>query len=125
VPNLARMYTLGLDTIAGAKLLQLKFGPAGNFQPNQAVLHEGRRARFIGMDGGAAIIRYGGDIHPAAVPLETLSPPCGETGPVASRMSLGGRSSPGQRSRTVPGGCSGRAPSWSSSLTARRRLTIV
>jgi hypothetical protein len=33
------MYTLGLDTIAGAKLLQLKFGSFGAFQPDQAVIH--------------------------------------------------------------------------------------
>jgi hypothetical protein len=74
-PNLARMYTLGLDTIAGAKLLQLRFGRAGAFQPEQAVVHRDRRARFIRVSDGAAIIRYWDDSRPVAVPLETLSLP--------------------------------------------------
>ena len=69
------MYTLGMDTIAGAKLLQLKFGSAGLFQPERAVLHEGRRARFIRISDGAAIIRHWGDGKPVAVPPETLSLP--------------------------------------------------
>ena len=67
------MYTLGLDTIAGAKLLQLKFGAAGAFQPDQAVMHGDRRARFVRMNDGAAIIRHCGDDQPVAVALETLS----------------------------------------------------
>jgi hypothetical protein len=67
------MNSLGLDTIAGARLLQLKFGLSGVFQPDQAVIHEDRRARFIRVSDGAAIIRYWGDSHPVAVPLETLS----------------------------------------------------
>jgi hypothetical protein len=125
VPNLARMYTLGLDTIAGAKLLQLKFGPAGIFQPNQAVLHEGRRARFIGMHGDVAIIRYGGAGHPVTVPPENLSPPGAEARPATPPMPLGQRSWLATHPRTLPGRSSGRAPSWSSSLTARRRLKIV
>ena len=69
------MYTLGLDTIAGAKLLQLRFGRAGAFQPEQAVVHRDRRARFIRVSDGAAIIRYWDHSHPVAVPLETLSLP--------------------------------------------------
>jgi hypothetical protein len=69
------MYTLGLDTIAGSKLLQLKFGPSGVFQPEQAVMHGDRRARFIRIRGGAAIIQPLGDSHPVAVPPETLSLP--------------------------------------------------
>jgi hypothetical protein len=52
------MYTLGLDTIAGAKLLQVKFGRAGVFQPNQAVMHGNRRARFIRITNGVALIRH-------------------------------------------------------------------
>jgi hypothetical protein len=67
------MNSIGLDTIAGAKLLQLRFGPAGVFQPEQAVNHGDRRARFIRMSEGAAIIRHCGESHPVAVPLETLS----------------------------------------------------
>src|SRR6476646_2518638 len=77
------MYTLGLDTIAGAKLLQLKFGSAGVFQPDQAVLHEDRRARFIRISDGAAMIRHWGDSQPIAVPPETLYlPPANESYPV-------------------------------------------
>ena len=74
LPNLARMYTLGLDTIAGSKLLQLKFGRRGLFQADEVVLHGDRRARFIRVSEGAAIIRSWGDGCPVAVPLETLSP---------------------------------------------------
>src|SRR5215472_16638276 len=75
LPNLARMYTLGLDTIAGSKLLQLKFGRCGLFQPDEAVMHGDRRARFIRVSDGEAIIRSCGDSCPVAVPLETLSLP--------------------------------------------------
>src|SRR5881398_1099152 len=59
-PNLARMYSLGLETIAGSKLLQLKFGSAGLFQPDESVVHEGRRARFIGVHDGAPLVRHSG-----------------------------------------------------------------
>jgi len=69
------MYTLGLDTIEGAKILQLKFGLAGVFQPDQAVMHGDRRARFVRISDGDAIIRRWGDSHPITVPLETLSLP--------------------------------------------------
>src|SRR5437868_15426552 len=79
------MYTLGLDTIAGAKLLQLKFGTFGVFQPNQAVIHGDRRARFIRMSEGAAIIRHWGDSQPVAGPPETLSAPAREAAPAAPR----------------------------------------
>jgi hypothetical protein len=67
------MYTLGMDTIAGAKMLQLKFGRAGAFQPGQAVMHEERRARFIGVSDGIALIRHWDKTDPIAVGLETLS----------------------------------------------------
>lgn len=69
------MYSLGLETIAGAKLLQVKFGSAGLFQPDQSVVHEGRRVRFIGVHDGAALVRHSGDSHPVAVPLDALSLP--------------------------------------------------
>jgi hypothetical protein len=69
------MYTLGLDTIAGSKLLQVKFGSSAAFQPNQAVMHGDRRARFIGVKNGAAIIQRWGDSHALAVPLDSLSLP--------------------------------------------------
>ena len=90
-----RVDTLGLDTIAGAKLLQLKFGPAGAFQPEQAVLHGDRRARFIRMSDGAAIIRHSGSNHPVAVALETLSLPPGERDDARPAGAFPSRSRPG------------------------------
>jgi hypothetical protein len=69
------MYTLGLDTIAGSKLLQLKFGPSGVFQPDQTVMHGDRRARFIRISDGAAVIHHFGNSRPVAVPPESLSLP--------------------------------------------------
>lgn len=42
---------------------------------DQHVLHAGRRATFLHMSKGAAIIRYWGDSHALAVPPETLSLP--------------------------------------------------
>jgi hypothetical protein len=69
------MYTLGLDTIAGAKLLQVKFGSSGAFQPNQAVMHGDRRARFIRVENGAAIIQHWDNSQALAVPLNSLSLP--------------------------------------------------
>lgn len=72
------MDSIGLDTIAGSKLLQLRFGAAGVFQPEQAVIHGDRRARFVRVSNGAAIIRYWGDSRPVAVPPETLSLPPGK-----------------------------------------------
>jgi hypothetical protein len=69
------METLGLETVAGAKLLQLKFGRSGAFQPGQAVMHGDRRARFIRVKDGAAIIQHWGDSHAVSVSLESLSVP--------------------------------------------------
>ena len=69
------MYTLGLDTIAGAKILQVKFGTAGAFQPGQTVLHNERRARIIGIRAGSAAIRYWGESDHVVVPPEALSLP--------------------------------------------------
>jgi hypothetical protein len=43
--------------------------------PDQPVLHGGRRATFLHMSRGAAIIRYWGDSHAVSVPAETLSLP--------------------------------------------------
>jgi hypothetical protein len=74
------MYSLGMDTIAGAKLLQMKFGSFGAFQPGQAVMHEDRRARFVRASDGAAIIRHWGASHSVAVPPETLSLPPAKQG---------------------------------------------
>jgi hypothetical protein len=41
--------------------------------PDQPVLHGGRRATFLHVTRGAAIIRYWGDSHAVSVPAETLS----------------------------------------------------
>jgi hypothetical protein len=63
-----------MDTIAGAKILQERFQSAV-FRPDQAVMHGNRRATFIRMDDGAAIIRHWGDSHAVAVPPGSLSYP--------------------------------------------------
>jgi hypothetical protein len=41
--------------------------------PDQPVLHGGRRATFLRMSRGDAIIRYWGHSHAVAVPAEALS----------------------------------------------------
>jgi hypothetical protein len=64
-----------MDTIAGAKLLQVRFGSSFILQLDQSVMHGDRRARFIRMSDGAAMIRYWGDGHAVAVPPESLSLP--------------------------------------------------
>jgi hypothetical protein len=113
LPNLARMYTLGLDTIAGAKLLQLKFGSSGVFQPDQAVMHGDRRARFIRFSNGAAMIRGWGDSQPVAVAPETLSllPATGHSGlrPPAGAAACQAGASP-ERPRLVVRAEMGRLP---------------
>jgi hypothetical protein len=43
--------------------------------PDQPVIHAGRRATFLHMSRGAAIIRYWGGSHAVAVPPEALSLP--------------------------------------------------
>jgi hypothetical protein len=43
--------------------------------PEQPVLQAGRRATFLHMSRGSAIIRYWGDSHAVSVPPETLSLP--------------------------------------------------
>jgi hypothetical protein len=47
--------------------------PIAALSPEQPVLHAGRRATFLHMSGGVAIIRHWGDSHAVAVPPETLS----------------------------------------------------
>jgi hypothetical protein len=42
---------------------------------DQPVLHGGRRATFLHMSRGSAIIRYWGDSHAVSVPPEALSLP--------------------------------------------------
>jgi hypothetical protein len=51
--------------------------------PDQRVLHRGRRATFLHMSRGAAIIRYWGDSHAVSVSPEALSIPL--AGTVAKR----------------------------------------
>jgi len=43
--------------------------------PDQHVLHGGRRATFLRMNRGEAIIRYWGDSHAVSVPPEALALP--------------------------------------------------
>jgi hypothetical protein len=43
--------------------------------PDQPVLHDGRRATFLHMSRGEAIIRYWGGSHAVSVPPEALSLP--------------------------------------------------
>ena len=43
--------------------------------PDQPVLHRGRRATFLHLSRGEAIIRYWGGSHAVSVPLEALSLP--------------------------------------------------
>jgi hypothetical protein len=54
--------------------------------PEQPVLHAGRRATFLRMSGGVAMIRHRDDSHAVAVPPETLS--------LASRPSLAASDEP-------------------------------
>ena len=62
-----------MDTVAGARILQSRFQFA--FQPDQAVMHGARRATFIRMNGGGAVIRHWGDSRATVVPLDSLSLP--------------------------------------------------
>jgi hypothetical protein len=63
-----------MDTIAGAKILQERL-QSRTFQPDQAVMHGDRRATFIRMNDGAAIIRHWGDSHAVAVSPDSISVP--------------------------------------------------
>lgn len=71
-----------MDYIAGAKILQQRFRST-SFRPDKVVLHGDRRATFIRMSDGAAIIRRWGESRAVAVPPETLSTP------VVARRHLG------------------------------------
>jgi hypothetical protein len=57
--------------------------PVAVLAPDQPVLHGGRRATFLHMSKGAAIIRYWGGSHAVAVPPQSLSLP--PMRPVATR----------------------------------------
>lgn len=62
-----------MDTVAGARILQSRLQSA--FRPDQAVMHGDRRATFIRMHSGSAVIRHWGDSRAMAVPLDSLSLP--------------------------------------------------
>jgi hypothetical protein len=62
-----------MDTVAGARILQARFEFA--FQPDQAVMHGDRRATFIRMGAGGAVIRHWGESRAISVPLDSLSHP--------------------------------------------------
>ena len=64
-----------MDTIAGSKILQERLRTAAPVQPDQAVMHGDRRATFIRLHAGAAIIRHWGDSRAVSVPLGNLSLP--------------------------------------------------
>jgi len=50
-------------------------GSIAVFSPEQHVLHGGRRATFLHMSRGAAIIRYWGESHAVSVSPQSLSLP--------------------------------------------------
>ena len=83
-----------MDTIGGAKLLQMKFGSSFVLQPDQSVMHGERRARFIRMSDGAALIRYWGENQAVAVSPENLSLPGDDD-------SANGRQNPRSRPHTA------------------------
>jgi hypothetical protein len=62
-----------MDTVAGARILQSRFQFA--LRPDQAVMHGDRRATFIRMNTGGAVIRHWGDSRAVSVPLDSLSLP--------------------------------------------------
>jgi hypothetical protein len=74
-----------------------------DFYVDQPVLHHGRRATFLRMNRGAALIRYWGDSHAHSVPLETLSLPR-MTGDVRSRRPFAASDEPIGRERDSSGG---------------------
>jgi hypothetical protein len=121
--ELARMYTLGMDTIAGAKMLQVKFGTAGAFQPGQTVLHNERRARIIRISAGTAAIRYWGEGDHVAVPPEALSLPPTTSHDPAPRASNGADSSLPARllDRRSPAVRAGEYPPVLSSVSSPRK----
>ena len=62
-----------MDTVAGARILRSRFQFV--FRPDQAVMNGDRRATFIRMDAGRAIIRHWGESRAISVPLDSLSLP--------------------------------------------------
>jgi len=66
---------------------------------DQHVLHGGRRATFLHMSRGEAIIRYWGESHAIAVPPETLLLPPRKS----RRLPLAARDEPTTRELTAQG----------------------
>lgn len=50
-------------------------GPIAVLASDQHVMHGGRRATFLHMSRGEAVIRYWGDSHAVGVPPESLALP--------------------------------------------------
>jgi hypothetical protein len=67
------MDATAMDTIAGSKILHARLRPAAALQPGQAVMHGDRRATFIRLHEGTAIIRHWGESRAVAVSPATLS----------------------------------------------------
>ena len=68
--------------------------------PEQQVMHRGRRATFLHLSRGEAIIRYWGGSHAVSVPLEALSLPPAKR--AASRAHLAARRADRPRAGRAP-----------------------
>jgi hypothetical protein len=66
-----------MDTVAGARIFRSRFQLA--FRPDQAVMHGDRRATFIRMNVGGAVIRHWGDSRAIAGASRRPLPPARET----------------------------------------------
>ena len=66
---------------------------------DQHVVHGGRRATFLHLSRGEAIIRYWGESHAVAVPPETLSLPHRRS----KRLALAAHDEPTTRELTAQG----------------------
>ena len=71
-----------------------------NLSPDQPVLHGGRRATFLHLSRGAAIIRYWGDSHAVSVRPEALSLPQTSFAARSRRPILAAGDEPTTRERT-------------------------
>ncbi|MFL5916471.1 MAG: hypothetical protein ACJ752_12675 [Gaiellaceae bacterium] len=72
-------------------------GSIAVWSADQQVMHGGRRATFLHMTRGEAIIRYWGDSHAVAVPPETLMLPPRRS----RRLALAARDEPTTRELTA------------------------
>lgn len=64
-----------LSFFSSVTMARAQSAQATQFHPDQPVLHGDRRATFLRVSKGVAIIRYHGDSHAHSVPLESLSLP--------------------------------------------------